>query len=301
MSQIGIRPMLAMPAPEKINSPESYFAELKYDGERALAVLSHNFFALYNRRGMEITKQFPELVVPNNGFEMVIDGEIIVNDGTKSDFQCLQPRLHLQDPIRIRKLAESKPVKFVAFDTIWFNGDMTRRPLIERRPKVAEIVMRLNHPHYRIGSYCDFYEFLNKGGDYEGLVLKKKNSTYQIGKRSSDWLKIKNVKTMDCIIIGYTNGEGSRAGNDMFGALVLGCYENGKMINVGKVGTGFREDEIRRIKRLLKPREEKTDYITVEPELVCEVKYLALSKDKKLRQPVFLRLRGDKTKEECTL
>jgi bifunctional non-homologous end joining protein LigD len=139
-------------------------------------------------------------------------------------------------------------------------------------------------------------------------MAKRKQSTYQIGKRSRDWLKLKTVKTADVVIVGFTPGEGWRS--EYFGALAIGAYRGDKLMFMGKLGTGFDEDSIRSISALLrirttdvKPVEEEPEYEVrwVRPELVCEVKFMEVTLDLKLRAPVFRRIRNDKAPEECEI
>jgi bifunctional non-homologous end joining protein LigD len=146
----------------------------------------------------------------------------------------------------------------------------------------------------------------------EGIMAKRLKSTYQIGKRSKDWLKIKYLKTLDAAICGYTLGSGWR--EKYFGALILGCYHQGKLRYVGRVGTGLNEkgyaeltEELKKLKTDKCPFEEKPEFpsdvvpIWVKPKLVCEVKFMDLSRDLIMRAPSFIRLREDKEPKECIL
>jgi bifunctional non-homologous end joining protein LigD len=154
----------------------------------------------------------------------------------------------------------------------------------------------------------DYYKAAVKSG-VEGVMAKKKDSIYTPGRRSDNWLKIKKLQTCDCVIFGYTKGEGVRQGT--FGALVLGLYEGKKPVYVGKVGTGFSEKDIDALKKSFKHLEVKertlqevniTEDITwLKAELVCEVIYQAITKDGKLRMPRFRGIRLDKTAANCTI
>jgi len=144
----------------------------------------------------------------------------------------------------------------------------------------------------------------------EGIVAKHKNSVYREGTRSRDWLKIKNTKTQDCVIIGYTKGLGSRIRH--FGSLVLAVYSSRerKLKFAGHVGTGFNDETLSELFSRLKEFEvnsrpvDKVPYVNREttwlrPVLVAEVKFDEWTRDGILRAPVFLRLRIDKKPEEC--
>ena len=147
---------------------------------------------------------------------------------------------------------------------------------------------------------------LEKG--LEGVVAKKKDSLYEEGLRTGSWLKIKKLKTCDCVIFGYT--QGTRREKKTFGALLLGVYDNGKPVYLGKVGTGFTQemigvlmDKFEKIKTEKAPfKPEAGDVVTwLDPKLVCEVAYQVVTRDIRLRMARFKRLRDDKPPEQCTL
>jgi DNA ligase D-like protein (predicted 3'-phosphoesterase) len=142
----------------------------------------------------------------------------------------------------------------------------------------------------------------------EGIVAKRKDSEYEEGLRTGSWLKIKKLKTCDCVIFGYSKGSKSR--NATFGALLLGVYNGGKPVYLGKVGTGFTQEMIRllidkfeKIKTQVAPfKPERGDIVTwLEPKLVCEVAYQVLTRDMRLRMARFKRLRDDKLPLDCTI
>ena len=143
-------------------------------------------------------------------------------------------------------------------------------------------------------------------------MAKQIDSPYLIGERSRYWLKVKNLKKLDCVITGYTKGEGWRA--EYFGALILGCYYKGKLTYVGRVGTGLNVPEFEsitpqlkklKVKDCLFPEKPKLPLdikvIWTKPELVCEVKFINLSRNLQLRAPSFTRLRNDKWPKDCVL
>ena len=152
-----------------------------------------------------------------------------------------------------------------------------------------------------------FESTLEKG--LEGVMAKRKDSRYEEGMRTGSWLKIKKLRTCDCVIFGYTQGAQSRG--TTFGALLLGVYDkDGKAVYVGKVGTGFTEemlgiltDKFEKLKTDVAPfQPEVGDRVTwLKPELVCEVAYQVVTDDTKLRMARFHHLREDKSPAECTL
>ena len=146
-----------------------------------------------------------------------------------------------------------------------------------------------------------FFEAVKQIG-LEGIMAKQRQSTYLPGKRSDSWLKIKSRQTVECIIIGYTQGKGDR--EKSFGALHLAHFTAGELKYIGKAGTGFDDAsaravfaELRKlttIKRPIKQRPLDDSQSTwVEPRLMCEVQFASLTKDGMLREPVFVRLRPD--------
>jgi ATP-dependent DNA ligase len=173
--------------------------------------------------------------------------------------------------------------------------------------------IKLPNPAYRPSETVDDGTGLFKAAashGLEGIMAKERNSTYMPGKRTFHWFKIKTRHTAQCVIIGYTKGKGER--QSTFGALQLGMYRGKQLVYVGKVGTGFDErtskmifGELQKLKRVQRPVKEKPldDAVTVwvEPALVCEVQYSSLVSTGNLREPVFLRLRPDKSPEDCVI
>jgi DNA ligase D-like protein (predicted 3'-phosphoesterase) len=151
-----------------------------------------------------------------------------------------------------------------------------------------------------------FQAAIQKG--LEGIIAKKRDSLYVQG-RSDRWLKIKRVKTCDCTIPGYTKGRGSRA--KTFGALLLGLYQDGKPIYIGKVGTGFSQSDLEDLIKLFEILETGKETLLgvdipeevtwLRPELVCKVEYHSVTHEGKLRMPSFIGLRTDKAPKDCTL
>ena len=148
-----------------------------------------------------------------------------------------------------------------------------------------------------------FFEAVKHMG-LEGIIAKQRDSTYQPGKRSDSWLKIKARQTVECIIIGYTRGKGDRAGS--FGALHLARRDADDLKYVGKVGAGFDEeslqamaDELKKLKTIQRPVKKKplddARSVWVECKLICEVQFASVTPDGMLREPVFMRLRPDLT------
>jgi len=307
-----IKPMLAHLAPEPFDS-EDFLFEPKWDGTRTFCFLKGGKVRFQNRRLLDTTLRYPELTLWEDidAGEAILDGEVVVLREGKPDFRSLQTREHVGEELRIELLSKTLPVTFMAFDLLYLDGKpLVDLPLVERKAKLQTIVRE--SPRILLSRHVEthgkrYFEGAKELG-LEGVMAKRKLSTYQIGKRSRDWLKLKAIKTLDCVIVGYTPGEGWRG--EYFGALALAAYREGKLEFVGRVGTGFGEELLKSLTPLLKARATNLKPIEAEmpyevrwvrPELVCEVKYLELTPDLKMRAPSFRRLRPDKAPEECEL
>ena len=311
MSRHIYLPMLAKVA-EKAFSDKDWVFEVKWDGFRAIAYVEEPY-SLKSRNGKELKNSFPELQeLTKLASNIVVDGEIIVMREGKPDFQSLLERGQAVSTLEIQRQASSMPAVYIVFDILEKDGkQLTKLPLMERKAILKESL--------REGTnvlLCDFIE--EKGESYfklalekglEGVVAKRKDSEYEEGLRTGSWLKIKKLKTCDCVIFGYTMGTEARA--KTFGALLLGVYDlEGKPVYLGKVGTGFTQeligvltDKFEKIKTDAAPFKPETgDVVTwLEPKLVCEVAYQVLTRDMRLRMARFKRLRDDKLPSECTI
>ena len=292
--------MLCKKADKTLLKDENYLFQPKLDGTRALY---HDKNHLINRRGRNIIHRYPEFQNLEIEEGCIIDGEVIVyNEEGLPDFHLLQSREQTGKDYKIEYLSKQHPATFVVFDCLLYHGEeFTSQPIEKRLKRLKEAVTE--------GEYLQVIFTTEQGEelwekitdlDIEGVIAKKKGSKYEAGKRSALWLKIKNLKTVDCVIQGFTWGEGKR--EDTFGALYLGVYRDGKLVNVGKVGTGWTEEELKALREKMdeyriKVTEEK---VLLEPTLVCEVEYLEKTKRGDLRAPSFKRLRFDKKPKQCT-
>jgi len=314
-----IKPMLAKTS--KPFNDENFIFEIKFDGTRTIAYIDRNKeeVRLLNRRGFWFEYRYPEMKNLWKDIEAnqaILDGELVIFNNGKPDFRLLAEREHVDEKTRIEILSKVNPATYVVFDVLYLDGkDLIDLPLIERK-KILENIVRESErvliSVYVVGKGEEFFEEV-KAKELEGIMGKRANSTYQIGKRSKDWLKIKILNSFDCIICGYTLGEGKR--EKYFGALLLGAWHEGKLRYLGRVGTGWEDKDLEEITNMLKRIEtdknpfdifeeepailEKVKW--VKPELVCEVKFMEFTEDLKLRAPSFVRLRNDKNIEECVL
>jgi bifunctional non-homologous end joining protein LigD len=303
--------MLARVAPKPFSDKDWIF-EIKWDGFRAIAYVEEPY-SLKSRNGKELKHNFPELEELNRlSSNVVFDGEIIVMREDKPDFQALLERGQSVSPNEIQRQARRAPAIYVVFDILEKDGNqLTKLPLFERKKILKDSLKEGNN--VLLSDFIEekgeaYYQLaLDKG--LEGVMAKKKDSYYEEGLRTGSWLKIKKLRTCDCVIFGYTKGADSR--EKTFGALLLGLYDkDGKPVYVGKVGTGFTEemlgiltDKFEKLKTDIAPfKQEVGDVVTwLEPKLVCEVIYQVVTRDIKLRMARFQRLREDKSPAECTL
>jgi bifunctional non-homologous end joining protein LigD len=274
--------------------------EEKYDGDRLLAYKEGKRVRLLSRNGKDHTQRFPEIAAAIQALRptsLLLDGEVVVFDRKGvSRFQLLQQ-------------GKGVPI-FAVFDCLYVNGkDLRHRHLSERRDILEQVVssnrvLLLSHRLAQNG--LEAYKVAKRAG-YEGLVAKDLSSHY-VEKRSRLWLKVKVHQEDEFIIAGFTAPAGSRK---YFGALLLGAYEKGKLRYVGRVGTGFGYKTLaslyKKFRPLIRkkpvfvdpPRERNVTFL--KPKLVAQISYQEWTADRKLRQPVFLGLREDKSPEAVIL
>jgi bifunctional non-homologous end joining protein LigD len=315
-----IKPMLAHPFEKSFDNKQWVF-EVKWDGVRAVLFKKDREIKIQSRNGNNITKQYPEIVTAakrslRNCKSAILDGEIVVlNEDGIPDFHTHQHRMHVQSHQEIMALSVEHPSTYYVFD-ILYKDDLNVEGLgyLERRELLSS--------NLKTNDTIKISEFIEEKGTailasskklkLEGIVAKHKSSIYREGIRSRDWLKIKNTKTQDCVIIGYNEGLGSRVRH--FGSLVLAVYSaNEKKLKfAGHAGTGFNDQTLSEIYSKLKSLKirsmpiDKVPYLNrettwLEPVLVAEVKFDEWTPDSILRAPVFLRLREDKKPEECVI
>ncbi|HVK96945.1 MAG TPA: non-homologous end-joining DNA ligase, partial [Flavisolibacter sp.] len=266
------KPMLATLVDEPFDD-EGWIYEVKWDGYRAVAYCNGKDVALVSRNGNAFTdKYFPiTQALQQLKIKAVFDGEVVaVNEDGLPDFQALQN-------------CENTPthLQYYIFDIIWLDGnDLTMLPLIERK-KILEKLLPgddavLKYSDHVAGKGNEFFEIaLAKG--LEGIMGKKADSTYKIGTRNDDWVKIKVNQRQEVVIAGFTKPRNTR---QFFGALLLGVYDGNELKYVGHTGGGFNTQSLEQIHKKLQPLitnespfkvKPKTNQPAtwVKPELVC--------------------------------
>jgi len=315
-----IHPMLATAATKPFDDPNWLF-EIKWDGYRAVAFIDEGSLRLVSRTQNDWTKQFPELSdLPKSvkAKQAILDGEIVaLDDQGRPSFSLMQQRTGFRPGKHRLPGREGVPVIYCAFDLLYLDGVDLRRVGLEQRKETLQSIIENSavvhfSDHYPEKGIALFEAARQRG--LEGIVAKKRTSTYD-EKRSSEWLKIKITTSQECVIGGYTEPEGSR---EHFGALVLGLYDKQeRLIHVGQVGTGFDQRTLEEVSDSLRPLETKKNPFCgevaalrqvhfVRPKLVAEIKFSEWTHETaeggmKLRAPVFMGLRPDKSAEECRL
>lgn len=289
--------------------------EIKWDGYRTIAFCNKSNVVLKSRNDKSFTEKFYPVhkAVEHWNIHAVVDGEVVVLDEHGiSNFGALQ---------NWRSEADGE-IYFYVFDLLWLNGkDLTQLPLNERRDLLKEIIpeddsIRLSE-NFEV-SGIDFFKTTKEMG-LEGMMAKKADSIYTAGNRSKDWLKIKANKRQEMVIGGYTKNDGS---SKSFSSLLLGVYENKKLIYTGKVGTGFSDkqqiDMLKQFKPYVatsSPFTETPDIykpsrfqhnpphataVWMKPVLVCEVSFTEMTTDGIMRHPSFEAMRIDKKASDVT-
>uniref|UniRef100_A0A7C2E355 DNA ligase (ATP) n=1 Tax=Ammonifex degensii TaxID=42838 RepID=A0A7C2E355_9THEO len=294
-------------------SDPAYLFEVKWDGYRCLAYLEENRTLLRSRNLRNLTPAFPELETLHlqvNALPAILDGEIVVFKDGRPDFGALQARGRLFDRQRVTSAARSDPAVFVVFDLLYRGGEPVLKDLLERRRKFLKEIVKPG-PHIIVAEY-----FLEEGELFfaacrakglEGVMGKRRDSPYVPGQRSPFWKKVRAWKSADLVICGWEANGGVRG----LGALILGGYQDERLVFAGKVGTGFDAKTARELvtplERLsrdrppldLPPAYRRGKSRWVEPSLVCTVEFTEVTRDGYLRHPVYRGLRRDKEPREC--
>lgn len=296
--QIG--PMLIGADGEAFDSGD-FIYELKWDGERCLAYLDPaDGTELRNKRNLKMLPKVPELAGIHRQVrkKCILDGELTIMKDGRPDFYEIQKRSLTANSFKIQLASKQYPASFVAFDILYYDGeDLTMLPLMERKEYLKKAVVtenaRLAISRYVPDKGCSLY-LLTKQQNLEGIVAKRKDSIYLAGKRTKDWIKIKNLKDDDFVVCGYIYKE-----NHMV-SLVLGQYDGNQLVYKGHVtlGVGGEDFELIRSKKsAASPPFEvpsgNEEAIWILPELVCTVKFMDYNANGGMRQPVFKGLRFD--------
>ena len=281
--------------------------EVKWDGYRAIATVSQSNVVLTSRNGNDLTTRFEsvakEIAKAVKTPDCVLDGEVCaLDDEGRSSFSAMQQG------------KAGTPLVYYVFDLLELEGEpLVELPLVERRKRLEAVLDKRNRTVRLSEPFDDGRALLGAAKEQrlEGIVAKRLDSEYALGRRTRDWLKIKTHGEQEFVIAGYTKGTGRRASS--FGSLVLAFYVGDQLVYAGNVGTGFNSKEIDKLLEKLRPlkrstppfrevpkmpKVRKSDVIWVEPKLVCEVEFAEWTHDGRLRAPSYKGLREDKPAED---
>ncbi len=304
-------PMLATAAePADLAGAEGWRFEMKWDGIRALARVRGDELSLWSRNGLDLAPAYPELqaVVDAVGSDAVIDGEIVaLDDSGAPSFALLQERMGLTKERDIERIRRRVPVRFLVFDVLEVDGGSVQRlPYTERRAVLASLVHATGPVEVPPEAGDDLEEGLATSLELglEGVMAKREDSPYRAGRRSRDWRKLKHTLVQEVVVGGWRTGRGDRAGT--LGSLLVGVPEDGVLRYTGRVGSGFSDRDLQRLRARFDraarsepaldgvPREDARDAHWVEPVLVGEVEHSGVTPDGRLRHPVWRGERPDK-------
>jgi bifunctional non-homologous end joining protein LigD len=293
-------PMLATLS-EELPRGQDWLFEVKWDGYRALCRLEEGEATLWSRSRNDLSARFAAIAraVPRalRTPECVVDGEVCaLDENGRPSFAAMQQG--------------SGTLVYYLFDLLEVEGEALLEIALSERRGRLEGLLESSDGAVRLSEAFTDGEALMKAAErerLEGVIAKRAESRYQPGKRTRDWLKVKTHERQECLIAGYTRGEGKRSNS--FGALVLAVRRGDELVWVGNCGTGFTEEEIGRLLRKLRPLERRTspfpappkmprvrkgDVRWVTPKLVCEVEFAEWTREGRLRAPSYQGLRDDK-------
>ncbi len=309
--------MLAKPLErlEDLLSPTDWLVEDKYDGIRSQVHFEDGHVRIYSRGLEEVTTVFPEIT---RAFESVrgsglVDGEIVGwRDGRALNFNVLQQRL-ARKTVKATLQAEV-PVAFIAYDALLRNGEVLFHSPLEQRKHILQelfagephplLLSPLHEPADTEKVETLFRQARERGN--EGLLLKRRGSHYEPGKRSGSWQKLKRpYGTLDVVVTSAEQGSGRRA--TVFSDYTFAVKAGESYVNIGKAYSGLTDSEVKELTRVL--RAASTDrfgpVMIVRPEVVLEVAFDGVQKSTRhksgfaLRFPRILRWRKDKKADEC--
>ncbi|HEY0552146.1 MAG TPA: non-homologous end-joining DNA ligase, partial [Verrucomicrobiae bacterium] len=297
-----------------------WLLELKHDGYRALAIKNGHSVELFSRSERKLTASFPAIteairrIAPER---CVLDGEIVaLNEDGHASFQHLQNR---------DSIADEGALIYYVFDVLNLDGRNVRElSLTQRRELLQHVISGAPDPlrfSVTLNSAPETVLAEVKRLGLEGIIAKQAASKYEVGRRSGAWVKLKCVNEQEFVIGGYTPPKGSR---DFFGALLVGYYEDGKLLFASKVGSGYTQASLRQLFNTFRPLRRATcPFVNLptkrtgkfgqgvtasdmklctwlEPKLVAQIRFTEWTSDGGLRHPVFLGLREDKPAQDVT-
>ena len=332
----GLDAMKAVLTDERFSHPD-WIYERKLDGIRCLAFKGDRDVRLRSRNDLSLNGRFPEIAAAleaDPATNLILDGEVVAFDPDTGNpsFQLLQRRMGLSKPETIKERTGRLPVTYIAFDLLWLDDrSLLAEPYEQRRELLAELELDGAHwqsPRHHVGEGQALFDAIHARG-LEGIVAKRLGSPYRPGRRSQEWLKVRNRRGQELVVGGWMPGEGSRGGR--VGSLLVGHWDATpqeaerlgrppRLVYAGGVGTGFTLKALDQLTAMLAPlrraespfelgedprikyaqraRDRGSGPVWVEPELVCHVEFTEWTHEGTLRQPSFKGLRADKDPHE---
>ncbi len=309
---------------EQVPAGDKWLFEPKWDGFRAIIFRSGDTVAVQSKSGQPLGRYFPEIVeafLSLKHKDFVIDGELVIPIDGRLSFDDLSLRLHPAES-RVRKLAAEMPSRYFAFDLLYWKGKLlTDLPIEERREKLEKFFEKAESPLIQLSPATTdrkiglqwFDKFGSVGLD--GVMAKRLGEPYHSGDRDG-MVKVKHLKTADCVAGGFRYGEGTK----VVGSLLLGLYDDeGRLVFIGHTSSIKQSDRAALTKKLESMRSENPfelrvpggpsrwateksgEWEAVRPELVCEVEYDYFSQGRFRHGSKFLRWRPDKKPKQCTM
>jgi len=309
---------------DKIPTGDGWLFEPKWDGFRAVVFRDGDEVAIQSKAGQPLGRYFPELVEAFRSVkakQFILDGEIVVPVEGHLSFDDLLLRIHPAES-RIRKLAESAPAHYYSFDVLFAKGKtLNERPIEKRREQLDAFFATVDHPLLHLSPATSDRklagDWFNKFGalGLDGVMAKRLGEPYHSGDREG-MVKVKHLKTADCVVGGFRYGEGTKS----VGSLLLGLYDDeGRLVYIGHTSSIRKEDRSALTKQLESLRGENAfevrvpggpsrwasersgEWEALRPELVCEVEYDYFSQGRFRHGSKFLRWRPEKRPEQCTM
>jgi len=288
-----VAPMLAVRA-EPFDSPD-YLFEVKWNGIRALAANEQGQYRVWGRGRADYRERYPELSflrgLPHG---TVVDGELVLLHEGLPDLDGILGRHQRTNPALIRQLSRTNPVRYIVFDLLYANGQsLCCEPLSTRRAALADLASSMHELVFSEGVVergCAFFAGAVRQGQ-EGIMAKHLASTYLPGRRSAAWRKIKPVRSLPCLVIGFLPG---RQG---FRSLLVAALKDGALRYVATLRSGFTSVARDQLRRLLIDRQRSSPVVAcphravwIDPGVYCEVRYLEWTAGRRLRGASFQRL-----------
>lgn len=308
----------------EVPTGDAWQFEPKWDGFRAIVFRDHDTVAIQSKAGQPLGRYFPELIaafLALKAKQFVLDGEIVIPVGGHLSFDDLLLRIHPAES-RIRKLAESSPANYFAFDLLVAKGkDITKLPIEERRARLESFFETVKSEQIHLSPATTDrkrgLEWFNKFGalGLDGVMAKRFGEPYHSGDRDG-MVKVKHLKTADCVVGGFRYGEGTK----LVGSLLLGLYDDeGRLVYIGhssSVKASAKQELTKQLESLRGPspfevrapggpsrwaQGKSSEWEPLRPELVCEVEYDYFSQGRFRHGSKFLRWRPEKKPRQCTM